>query len=299
MTPRATGLSFALSAIFIFAMQDGISRHLGGAYPPVFIAMIRFWVFAGFALVLASRSSVGLRATAAARRRGLQIARGVLLATQIVVSILSFSKVGLAATHSLYAGTPLVVACLSMPFLGEKVGWERWAATGIGFIGILLIVNPLHASFDAKIALPVFGMMLFAAYSVMTRLASRTDSPGTAFLYTGVAGAVAISVVGPFYWTNLTLGDWFWMLVLCVSSTCGHYLLIRSLAYLDAVVVQPMYYIQTVLVCMIGVFVFDEVLTANMVAGCAIVICSGIFIIWREARGGRAAAPAVDPAGTA
>ncbi|MBP0598571.1 DMT family transporter [Herbaspirillum sp. LeCh32-8] len=290
MTPRATGLCFSLSAIFIFAMQDGISRHLGGAYPPVFIAMIRFWAFAGFALVLASRSSVGLGATAAAKRRGLQIARGVLLAVQIVVSIFSFSKVGLATTHSLYAGTPLIVACLSMPFLGEKVGRARWIATGIGFVGILLIVNPLHASFDAKIALPLFGMMLFAAYSVMTRLASRTDTAGTAFLYTGVAGAVAISVVGPFYWTHLTPGDWFWMLVLCVSSTCGHYLLIRSLEYLDAVVVQPMYYIQTVLVCLIGVFVFDEVLTPNMIAGCAVVICAGIFIIWREAMAGRARA---------
>lgn len=297
MSPRATGLAFALTAIFIFAMQDGISRHLGAAYPPIFITMIRFWAFAGFALIMASRSSVGLKVTATANRRGLQVARGVLLAVQIVVSIYSFSRVGLAATHTLYAGTPLIVACLSVPFLGEKVGWARWSAMGIGFAGILLIVNPLHASFDTKIALPAFGMMLFACYLVMTRLASRTDTSGTAFLYTGVVGALAISVIGPFYWSTVSFGDWVWMLILCVSSTCGHYLLIRSLAYLDAVVVQPMYYIQTVLVCLIGVFVFDEVLTPNMVAGCAIVIGAGIFIIWREATRGRRLVPASDAAG--
>jgi drug/metabolite transporter (DMT)-like permease len=293
MTPRATGLLSAISAVVIFAMQDGISKHLGDAYPPILIAMVRYWAFAGFALLLAGRSSVGLRRTAAAHRPWLQIARGILLAVQIGLSIFSFSRVGLAATHTLYAGSPLVVACLSVPFLGEKVGWRRWTAISIGFVGIILIVNPLHATFDIKIAIPALGTVLFAIYSVMTRLASRTDSSGTAFFYTGVAGAVAISLVGPFYWTHIMLADWFWMLTLCITGTTGHYLLIRTFDLLDAVVVQPMSYIQTVLVCLMGVFVFGEVMTLNMIVGCGIVIGAGTFTIWREAMLGRSAPRAV------
>ncbi|WP_159998363.1 DMT family transporter [Roseomonas sp. 18066] len=289
MTPRATGLLCALSAVTIFAMQDGISKHLGDAYPPILIAMLRYWAFAGFAILLASRAPGGLRRTAAARRPWLQAARGVLLAVQIGLSIYSFSRVGLAATHTLYAGTPLVVACLSVPFLGERVGWRRWTAIGIGFLGILLIINPLQATFDSRIAIPALGTVLFGVYSVMTRLGSRSDSAGTAFLYTGVAGAIAISLVGPFYWTQITLADWCWMLTLCVTGTTGHYLFIRAFALLDAVVVQPMTYIQTVLVCLMGVFVFGEVMTMNMILGCAIVIGAGIFTIWREAMLGRAA----------
>jgi drug/metabolite transporter (DMT)-like permease len=264
-------------------MQDGISKHLGDAYPPILIAMVRYWAFAGFAVLLASRSPVGLRRTAAANRPWLQIARGVLLAVQIALSIFSFSRVGLAATHTLYAGTPLVVACLSVPFLGEKVGWRRWTAISIGFLGIVLIINPLNATFDIKIAIPALGTVLFAIYSVMTRLGSRTDSSGTAFFYTGVAGAMAISLVGPFYWTSISLTDWLWMLTLCITGTSGHYLLIRAFTLLDAVVVQPMTYIQTVLVCLIGVFFFGEVMTVNMIVGCAIVIGAGTFTIWREA----------------
>jgi drug/metabolite transporter (DMT)-like permease len=287
MTPRIKGFLFTLSAVFIFAIQDGISTHLGSHYPPVFIAMIRFWVFAGFAIALTSRSQVGFKAMAKAKRIWIQIARGVILAVHIVLSITSFSQVGLAATHTLYAGTPLVVACLSVIFLGEKIGWARAIAMGIGLIGVLLIINPLNATFNANIILPVTGVFLFSVYSVLTRLASRTDSSGTAFLYTGVVGALAISIVGPFYWTDFLPEDALLMLTLCIGSTLGHYLLIRAFDYLDAVVVQPMLYIQTVLVCLIGVLVFGEMMTMNMIIGCAIVIASGLFMIVREAMAGR------------
>ncbi|WP_117194242.1 DMT family transporter [Rhizobium terrae] len=299
MTPRSTGLIFALTAVSIFAVQDGISKHLGTAYPPIFVTMIRYWTFAGFAIFLASRSAAGLRKTADANRLWLQIARGVLLSTQIVVSIFSFSRVGLAATHTIFAAGPLAVACLSVPILGEKVGWRRWTAIGIGFIGILLIVNPLQVNFDARIAIPIVATVMFALYSVLTRLASRTDTADTAFFYTGVAGAVSITCVGPFYWSHITPGDWFWMMVLCMTGMSGHYLLIRAYDLLDAVAVQPIFYVQSVLVCMIGVFLFGEVMTVNMVAGCAIVIGAGIFTIWREAKLGRMPQGEADPPGSA
>ncbi|AXV14837.1 EamA family transporter [Neorhizobium sp. SOG26] len=298
MTPRSTGLLFALTAVTIFAVQDGISKHLGTAYPPIFITMIRYWAFAGFAVFLAGQSSAGIRKTAGANRLWLQISRGVLLATQIVISIFAFSRVGLAQTHTIFAAAPLVVACLSVPILGEKVGWRRWTAIGIGFIGILMIINPLQASFDAKIIIPIVGTVMFALYSVLTRLASRSDSADTAFFYTGVAGAAAMTLVGPFYWSHITFGDWFWMLVLCMTGMSGHWLLIRAYAVLDAVAVQPMFYVQTVLVCIIGVMLFGEVMTLNMVAGCAVVIAAGIFTIWREARLGRKPHGKVDPPGT-
>lgn len=279
-------------AVTIFAVQDGISKHLGTAYPPIFITMIRYWAFAGFAIFIASRAPAGLKQTTQAKRPGLQILRGILLAAQIVVSVFAFSRVGLAQTHTIFAAAPLVVACLSVPILGEKVGWRRWTAIGVGFIGILMIINPLHATFDARIVIPIAGTVMFAFYSVLTRLGSRSDTAETAFFYTGVAGAVAITVIGPFYWSNITFADWFWMAILCITGMSGHYFLIRAYSLLDAVAVQPMFYVQSVLVCLIGVFLFGEVMTINMIAGCAIVIGAGTFTIWREARAGR-----TEPAG--
>lgn len=296
MTPRSIGLLCALSSALIFSVQDGISKHLGQAYPPIFVVMIRYWVFAVFVLALASRNPGGIVSTAKAKRPWLQICRGVLLVIQIIISIYSFSRVGLAQTHTIFAATPLVVACLSVPILGETVGWRRWTAIGVGFLGILLIVNPADATFDSRIIIPIGCTVVFALYAVLTRMASRTDTSQTSFFYTGMAGAVAITVIGPFFWATITPQDWFWMIALCFTGMSGHYLLIRAFDVLDAVVVQPMSYIQSVMVCIIGTVLFGEVMTWNMVFGCAIVIGAGLFTIWREARVGVRVAP-IEPPG--
>lgn len=295
MTPRAQGLIFALTAVSIFAVQDGISKHLGQAYPPVFVAMIRYWFFAVFVLALATRNPGGVRETAKSNRLVLQIIRGALLVFQIVVSIYSFANVGLAQTHTIFAAGPLVVACISVPLLGETVGWRRWAAIGIGFLGILMIIDPTHATFNSNIFVPVACTVMFALYSVLTRMVSRTDTSHTSFFYTGIAGAVAITLIGPFYWTTITPDYWFWMLALCITGMSGHYLLIRAFDVLDAVVVQPIFYLQTVLVCIIGTFIFGEVMSWNMIAGGVIVIGAGLFTILREAQLGKRRPPVQPP----
>lgn len=295
MTPRTQGLIFALMAVSIFAVQDGISKHLGQAYPPVFVAMIRYWFFAAFVLALATRNPGGIKETAKSNRLFLQIIRGSLLVFQIVVSIYSFANVGLAQTHTIFAAAPLVVACLSVPLLGETVGWRRWAAIGVGFLGILLIIDPTHATFNSNILVPVACTLMFALYSVLTRMVSRTDTSQTSFFYTGIAGAIAITLVGPFYWTTITPDYWFWMLALCVTGMSGHYLLIRAFDVLDAVVVQPIFYLQTVLVCIIGTFLFGEVMSWNMIAGCVVVIGAGLFTILREAQLGKRRPPVQPP----
>lgn len=204
MRLRANGYVFALAAIVIFSIQDGISKHLGAIYPPVFVAMIRYWAFATFAAFLASRAPGGLAVTAVTKRPALQLLRGTLLPAQIVVIITAFTVVGLALSQAILAATPIFVALLSMPLLGERVGWRRWSAIGIGLLGVLLILKPGEGGFDMGFLLPLAGAMMFAVYVIATRLASRDDSAMTSFFYTGIIGAASISIVGPFFWTNLS-----------------------------------------------------------------------------------------------
>jgi drug/metabolite transporter (DMT)-like permease len=287
MTSRATGLAFALLAVTIFSIQDGVSKHLADNYPAIFIAMMRYWAFAAFAIVFASRSSGGLVATATTSRPVLQILRGVLLAVQIVVAITAFATVGLSQSQAVFQSAPLLVALLSMPLLGERVGWRRWVAIMVGFVGVILILKPDAGGFDSNTLLPIAGAVLYSLYSITTRLASRTDSAATSFFYTGVAGAVAISLVGPFYWSSFSGTDGYWMAALCVLGITGHYFLIRAFDYVDAVIVQSMSYLQLVLVTMIGVFIYGETLGFNMVVGSMIVVGAGLFTIYREARAGK------------
>jgi len=282
MASKANGYVFALLAIVIFSIQDGLSKHLGANYPPVFVAMIRYWAFAGFAITLAWRSPAGLSATAVTKRPLLQVLRGVLLPAQIVVVITAFTVVGLAHSQAILAATPIFVALLSMPLLGERVGWRRWSAITAGLVGVLLILKPGEGTFEIDFLLPLTGALMFAVYAIATRLVSREDSAMTSFFYTGVVGAAAISLVGPFFWVTLSGPDWVWMLLLCVTGSLSHYFLIRAYDLLDAVAVQPLTYLQLVFASIMGVTIFGETLTANMIMGSLLVVAAGIFTVWRE-----------------
>lgn len=282
MDSKRLGYGFTLLAILIFSLQDAISKHLGSAYPPVFIAMLRFWAFAVFVMALGARSPGGLKVVAATKRPVLQILRGILLAVQIVITITAFTIVGLAHSQALLASGPIFVALLSMPLLGERVGWRRWTAIGVGLCGVLVILNPAGSDFDLPVLLPLVSALMFALYVIVTRLVSRDDTASTSFFYTGVAGAAAISLVGPFFWTNLAPVDWLWMGLLCITGMSSHYFLIRAYDLLDAAAVQPLTYLQVVLAAIIGVSIFGETLNFNMVLGSVIVVAAGIFTIWRE-----------------
>ncbi|WP_164819176.1 DMT family transporter [Sinorhizobium meliloti] len=282
MRSKANGYVFALLAIVIFSIQDGISKHLGAIYPPVFVAMIRYWAFAGFAAAIAARAPGGFAATAVTRKPLIQLLRGVLLPVQIVVVITSFTIVGLAHSQAILAATPLFVALLSMPLLGERVGWRRWSAIAVGLLGVLLILRPEDGSFDLNFLLPLAAAVMFAFYVITTRLASREDSAMTSFFYTGIVGAFAISLVGPFFWATLSGADWVWMVLLCITGTSSHYFLIRAYDMLDAAAVQPLTYLQLVLASIMGVTIFGETLTTGMIIGSVLVVAAGIFTLWRE-----------------
>ncbi|AHK42975.1 MULTISPECIES: DMT family transporter [Ensifer] len=282
MGSKANGYIYALLAIVIFAIQDGISKHLGSVYPPVFVAMIRYWAFALFAVALAARATGGLKLTATTKQPLLQVLRGLLLPLQIVMIITSFTMVGLAHSQAILSATPLFVALLSMPLLGERVGWRRWLAISVGLIGVLLILKPAEGAFELTFLLPLAAALVFALYVIVTRLVSRDDPAMTSFFYTGIVGAVAISLVGPFFWTTLSPPDWGWMLLLCLTGTTSHYFLIRAYDVLDAVAVQPLTYLQLVFASIMGVSLFGETLTTNMVAGSVLVVAAGIFTVWRE-----------------
>jgi drug/metabolite transporter (DMT)-like permease len=284
MKSNRSGYVFTLLAISIFAMQDGISKHLVTAYPPLLVAMIRYWAFVLFAIALAARSRGGLRAAARTKRPWLQILRGLLLAAQIVVAISSFVMVGLAHAQAIFSSGPLMVALLSVPILGEKVGWRRWTAISVGFVGVLLILKPQSGAFDVQFLVPLGGALLFSLYVIVTRLVSRDDSAMTSFFYTGVVGAVAMSCIGPFFWVTLAPHDWIWMGILCLTGISSHYFLIRAYDLLDAVVIQPLTYLQLVFSAIIGTTIFGERLNLNMVIGAVIVVAAGIFTVWRENR---------------
>ncbi len=283
MRPKFHGYLFALAATTIFSIQDAVSKHLGEHYSPIFVTMIRYWAFGAFCIFLAMRKRGGLRAAAHTNRPVLQIVRGVLLVVEIMIVITAFAHAGLAHSTAVLAATPIVVTLLSIPLLGERVGWRRWSAIIAGLVGVLLILKPDASGFlDPWLLLPVVCSVMYAVYLIATRLVSRTDAPATSFFYIGVVGAVTATLVGPFFWANLQGWDLAWMGFLCISGMTGHYLVIRAYELLDASAVQPISYLSLVYASLFGIFLYGEILTWNVVAGSAIVVGAGIFTFWRE-----------------
>jgi len=278
------GIFLMVATTIVFALQDGISRHLAGQYNVLMVVMVRYWFFAAFVMVVSGRKAGGLRKAAATSQTGLQVVRGLLLAAEICVTILAFTILGLVESHAVFACYPLIVAALSGPVLGEKVGWRRWAAICVGLIGVLVILQPGVGVFSPAAVIPLFGAVLFAFYGLLTRYAARRDSTATSFFWTGVIGAIVMTAIGLWYWEAMSRGDWGWMAALCVSGALGHWLLIKCYEVAEASVVQPFAYLQLVFVSILGVTVFNETVGMNVIIGAVIVVGAGVFTLLRTRR---------------
>ncbi|MFT6021998.1 MAG: drug/metabolite transporter (DMT)-like permease [Ascidiaceihabitans sp.] len=276
------GIMVMIASTFVLALQDGVSRHLASEYNVLMIVMLRYWFFATFVITIAMREAGGLRKAATTKQPVLQIARGIILAAEVCVGILAFTYLGLVDTLAIFICYPLIVAALSGPVLGETVGWRRWAAIGVGFIGVMIILQPGRGVFELAGVLPLLSAVMFAAYALMTRFASRRDSTATSFFWTGTVGCVFMTAIAIWAWEPMIPIDWMWMGVLCVTGAIGHWLLIKCYELAEASAVQPFAYFHLVFGTIVGVAVFGEVVEINVAIGAAIVVAAGLFTFWRE-----------------
>lgn len=276
------GIMLMVATTLVFAFQDAISRHLAGTYNVFMVVTIRYWFFAAFVVFLALRSSGGLRGAASSAQPLLQVVRALVLVAEICVMVLGFTVLGLVESHAVFVCYPLLIAALSGPILGEQVGWRRWAAIGVGFVGVLVILQPGIGVFQPGALIPLMSALLFAVYGLLTRYVSRRDSSATSFFYTGIWGMVALTPLGIWSWEPMSGPDWGWMALLCATGALGHWLLIKCYEAAEASAVQPFAYLQLPWAAMLGLVVFGEVLRANVAIGAALVVAAGLFTFWRE-----------------
>lgn len=275
------GILLMIATTFVFAMQDGISRYLAAEYNVLMVVMIRYWFFAAFVIAVAARARGGLARAARTEQPWLQAGRGALLALEICVMVLAFTLLGLVESHAVFAVYPLLIAALSGPVLGERVGWRRWVAIGVGFVGVLIILQPGVRVFDPNALVALVSAFMFALYGLLTRYASRRDTTETSFFWTGTVGAVVMTAVGVWFWEPMTPPDWAWMALLCVTGASGHWLLIKTYSVAEASQVQPFAYFQLVFASALGMIVFGETLETNVAIGAALVVAAGLFTLWR------------------
>ena len=276
------GILLMIITTIVFASQDGLSKYLATEYNVYMVVMIRYWFFAAFVISMSSRRTGGIKRVAKTKSPILQIFRSLILVAEMCITILAFTLLGLAETHAIFASYPLIIAMLSGLILGEYVGWRRWLAISVGFIGILIILNPGNGIFSPYALVPLAGAILFALYGLLTRYVGQYDSSSTSFFWTGVVGSIAMTVVGLNFWDPVSKSDWSIMLLLSASGVVGHYLLIKCYEVAEASAVQPFAYLQLIWASMIGIIIFGEQITTNVLIGACIIVGAGLFTLWRE-----------------
>jgi S-adenosylmethionine uptake transporter len=273
------GIALMIAAVFVFTLQDALSRHLAAAYNPLMVVMIRYWVFAAFVLALALRRPGGLRFGIATRHAGLHMARAALLIAEIGIIVTSYTLIGLIDTHAVFAVCPLIIVALSGPVLGEKVGLARWLAIAAGLAGVLVILQPGTGAFSAAALLPLASATMFALYSLLTRRATQAEDAFLSLFWSGIFGAGLITGIGLFWWEPMTGADWLWMGLYGGLAVLANWLLIRCYEVAEASAVQPFAYFQIVFVSIAGLVVFGETLAPHVVLGAAIVVGAGLVTL--------------------
>ena len=273
-------ITFNLLAWVMLPIMDGFAKYLSSDLPVLQITWARYFFTVAFTLpIMFFFFRKNLVWT---DKPKLQLIRGLILLTANVCFFYSISIISLAKALTLAFIAPLIVTAFSPIFLGEKVGFRRWSAVIIGFIGSMVVIRPGFVEINlASLAALGTGVM-YGFYLIITRKLSSSDNPLLTLLLTGVVGAIIISFVMPFVWIKPTLNQWSMMAAIGIFECVGHLFIILSLKYADASKLAPFSYFEIVTNIIIGYYFFSDFPDKWTFLGLFIIILSGIYISRRE-----------------
>ena len=276
------GITLMVITTFMFSSMDGVSRYLAEKNNVFTLVTMRYWFIAFVMIVTCLFIKNCVSDILNTNQPYIQFSRGVILSLNNCLVVYTFTLLGLVETHAIIACYPLIVAGLSVPFLGERFGWRRWMAIFTGFIGVIIILRPNTNVITEGSIFAIVGAIMFAVYLILTRYVSRSDTAITSFFWTGIGGTVTMSLISLFIWDNILKEDYLWLLLMCILSAGSHFMMVKTLQVAEASVVQPFSYLQLVFGSIIGVTIFSESIDLMIIVGALVVIGSGLFTTWRE-----------------
>ncbi len=277
-----------VAAFLLFTFLDTSAKLLAQEMNSLQIVWARF---VGHAVLVAAvlLPRKGTRVLASSNLK-LQIIRSIFLFMSTILNFFALRWLQLATTSSIMFTVPLLVAALSVPLLGERVGWRRWTAIAVGFAGVLIIVRPGGASLHWAIGLSLCNAVAVALYQITTRKLAARDHSDTTSLYSPLFGTIVLLPLLPFIW-EAPSGPLAWtlMCLMGVFGGIGHWLLIIAHRFAPASLLAPFSYTGILWMTTSGYLVFGNLPDEWTVVGAAVVVASGLYVFHREqVRKGRA-----------
>jgi drug/metabolite transporter (DMT)-like permease len=287
---RLIGIALMCGAVACFACLDAQAKYLVGHLDAMQVVAVRFII--AFAVALIVSNPLTRPGLLRVSRPGLQLVRGLMLISTTIFNFLAFRWLQLDEALAILFSTPFLVAILAGPILGEWVGWRRWIAIGVGFLGVLVVIRPGFGGMQWAALLSVAAAILYAGYSIATRMAMRHDSAETTLFCANLVGAVIMLAVLPFVWTAPpSLLDMVLLLGVGAFGSLGHFLLILAHHRAPASTLSPFIYTQLVWASAFGYLVFAQVPSRWTLLGSAIVVASGLYLLNRERKAVARVAP--------
>ena len=277
-TSSKKGIITLIIATFFLALMDGMSRYMAELYDVLNINMFRFWIIGSFVILVSLRGRGVLQSILKTKQPVAQISRGLLFISSLLMAIYSYTQVGLIVTHALMAVFPLLTVLLSGLFLEEKITRIKIVAVGVGFVGVIIIINPINLEFSLVSVLPLISAVTFAIYAVLTRKVASTDNTETSFFWVSLVSAIAITIPSPLFYKPIQLSDLYFLILLCTFSLVGHFLLTNAYRHAEASVLQPFSYFHLFFASIVGIIFFQDPLTISTVAGGGLIVSGGILI---------------------
>jgi drug/metabolite transporter (DMT)-like permease len=275
------GILLMCAGVSVFPFMNVAVKLLAPHYPAAQITWARF---TGHLLVMLVIFLPQYRwALFRTRRQAVQFGRSLLMLVSNLVFVMAIGAVPLATASAIGFTSPLLVTALSVPLLGEQVGWRRWSAVVVGFIGALMVIRPGSGFQDPAVLLLLFSSFAYALYQIATRLVGRTDSAATGIIFAALLGSIGMSLVMPFIFVMpRSILDALLFASLGLMGGFGHYLVIRAFQLGAAAVIAPLGYVELIGTVVLGYLVFGNFPDAWTWAGAGVIIASGIYIAMRE-----------------
>lgn len=277
------GILLMCAGVSTFPFMNAGVKLLSPHYPAAQITWARFTGHLVFMLVVfLPRHRWALLRT---RRPLVQVSRSMLMLISNLAFVMAIGTVPLATASAIGFTSPLIVTALSVPLLHEQVGWRRWSAVLVGFVGALMVIRPGGVLADPAVLLLLASSLAYALYQIATRSVARSDSAATGIIFAALLGSLVMSLAMPFLFVMpSTLSDWLLFGSLGLLGGIGHYLVIQAFQRGPAAVIAPLGYVELVGSAVLGYVIFHNFPDLWTWLGAGVIIASGIYIAFRERR---------------
>ena len=276
------GISLVIAAALIFAVLDTNAKWLVvNGYPALEVVFVRYLV--QLVIMLVWLVPIHRARAFKTANLGFEALRAMALLGTTAFNFFAMKYLPLTITGSLLFAAPIIVSVLSIPLLGEKVGWRRWVAILVGFAGVLVIIQPGGAGFHPAIFLSIAMAVSYALFNILNRKLAGVDSTHTQQLYAALIPSICLL---PFAFSDwvwpANILDWSLILSIGLGGLVGHTLLTIAYRYADASILSPFIYPQVIFMALTSWLVFNQPPALTIYIGTPIVIASGFYIWWRE-----------------